>query len=259
MSDTKIEYVLIIEKSDFDLIDEKTKSIIRESIQGNFDVVYEEKIFTEKTKETVLLHYVKNDTWKEKIGGFVRKDIEKLQITQNTNVEKYSNTPNLELGQLVYNNLVEYLQEPSRVIILKGKNALAVCRETVENERKRMTTDINDPEKTIESCLEANRNLMHCTNKDDGDLQSPEEILNFVPNIHEIDPDFKKYAFDCLHGKKDLTNLPNHLQKFYFFNFPKENFIFSNAIKLNLIQDLPENPLVCEMISNGFFSDKSRN
>ena len=81
------------------------------------------------TEKMIRAHYNKDDAWKNKIGGFVKGDYEKMGL--NTKDVLGTEEP-LKLGQIVIDQLVEYMQAgPIIPMILKGYNAVNVVRKLV--------------------------------------------------------------------------------------------------------------------------------
>ena len=74
-------------------------------------------------------HYQKPDEWKEKIGGFVFKDYEKLGL--NVKDALGTDIPK-ELGQKVLDQLVEYMMStPVLAFVLEGNEAVTNVRRIV--------------------------------------------------------------------------------------------------------------------------------
>ncbi len=74
-------------------------------------------------------HYNKDDVWKNKVGGFVKADYEKMGLDAK---DFYGTDETIKLGQIVIDQLINYLQAgPVITMILTGNNAVKVIRKLV--------------------------------------------------------------------------------------------------------------------------------
>lgn len=129
------------------------------------------------TEEKCHEHYKKDDIWYEKTGNRIIKNRE----SQNKNIEKSA----IEYGKDITKALIKYMTaSPIVVMVLEGNNSQKVVKRLVgSTEPASADTGTIRGDFTLDSYYlcdvddsRAMRNLIHCTDPEDGETQAEKEI-----------------------------------------------------------------------------------
>jgi nucleoside-diphosphate kinase len=133
-------------------------------------------------QDKLSTHYSKSDAWYEDKGG---KIVEKM-IARGEEPEK----PAIEYGRDIVTALLDYMSSgPAVLMIWEGNRAMSIVKKLVGGTEP-LTSDIGTirADYTLDSYDKANedgravRNLMHCTDPEDGASEAEREIaIWFAP------------------------------------------------------------------------------